>query len=201
MRKDTTFLNRTPLILASSSARRQALLQACQIQFTAESPDIEEIPKPHETPQEYCARNAREKAYAVGQRHSTGVNSSRLILAADTIVFLNNTILEKPQSYDEAFSMLSRLSNSTHFAYTGYSFFRGTEELVTRVIESKVTFRELSHSEIHSYIETKEPYDKAGGYGIQGAACGFIESVEGSMTNVMGLPLSDVINDLKRYDI
>lgn len=197
------YINHTPIILASSSARRQALLKACQVQFVTMNPDIVEIPKPHETPQEYCARNAREKAAAVGQK----VNKSEgkqdqipLILSADTIVFLNNSILEKPQSYDEALDMLSKLSGTTHFAYTGYSFFRGMNELVTRVIESKVTFRELAHSEIHAYIQTNEPYDKAGGYGIQGAACGFIESVEGSYTNVMGLPLSHVIDDLKKFE-
>lgn len=199
----THFINRMPLILASSSARRQALLKGCQIQFTVMVPDILEVPKPHETPQEYCARNAREKATAVAQKlhNSPGTLTIKpLILSADTIVFLNNSILEKPQSYDEAFAMISKLSDTTHFAYTGYSFFRGIEELVTRVIESKVTFRALADSEIRAYIDTKEPYDKAGGYGIQGAASGFIESVDGSYTNVMGLPLSHVINDLKKFD-
>lgn len=202
-----TYINRTPIILASSSERRQALLRACQIQYHIVVPDIVEVPKAYETPQEYCARNAREKAAAAAQKiaagstiDTKGSQNSPLILSADTIVFLNNKILEKPQSYDEAFQMLSELSGSTHFAYTGYSFFRGLEELLTRVIESKVTFRELSDSEIHSYIETKEPYDKAGGYGISGAACGFLECVDGSYTNVMGLPLSHVIQDLKNFD-
>lgn len=195
------YINHTPIVLASSSARRQSLLKACQVQFSTLTPDIVEIPKPHETPQEYCARNAREKAYAVGNKIAqTQSLHEPLILSADTIVFLNNSILEKPQSYDEAFDMLSKLSGTTHFAYTGYSFFKGTTELITRVIESKVTFRELAHSEIHAYIQTNEPYDKAGGYGIQGAACGFIESVEGSYTNVMGLPLSHVIDDLKKFE-
>lgn len=197
------YINRKPIILASSSARRQALLSACQVQFSIMTPDILEVPKPHETPQEYCARNAREKAYAVGNKiikNKLNQYDKTLILSADTIVFLNNSILEKPQSYEEALNMLSKLSGTTHFAYTGYSFFKGIQELVTRVIESKVTFRELAHSEIHAYIQTNEPYDKAGGYGIQGAACGFIENVEGSYTNVMGLPLSHVINDLKKFE-
>lgn len=200
MHTQQSFLNRTPLILASASARRHALLKACQIQFEVITPNIEEVPKAHETPQEYCARNAREKSQAVANKIHGSRSPVPLILSADTIVFWNKTIMEKPGSYEEAFAMLANLSNTTHFAYTGYSFFRGSEELVTRVIESRVTFRELSESEIHAYIQTNEPFDKAGGYGIQGGACGFIESVEGSFSNVMGLPLSQVIEDLKKYD-
>lgn len=200
MLEKLNYINRSPLILASSSARRQALLRACQVKFVIMTPDIEEIPRPHETPQEYCARNAREKSQAVAKKVAHTDQQNSLILSADTIVFLDNAILEKPQSYEHAFEMLSKLSGSTHFAYTGYSFFRGSQELTTRVIESTVTFRELSHPEIHFYIQTKEPYDKAGGYGIQGNAAGFIETVEGSFTNVMGLPLSQVITDLKEFD-
>jgi len=200
MPEHNTYINRVSLILASSSARRQALLRSCRVNFEVMTPDIEEKPKDHETPQEYCARNAREKSLAVAKKVSNTEKSSSLILSADTIVFLNNSILEKPQSREEAYEMLSNLSGSTHNAYTGYSFFRGMKELVTRVIESTVTFRKLSEHEIQTYISTDEPYDKAGGYGIQGGACGFIESVEGSFTNVMGLPLSQVITDLNQFD-
>ena len=200
MSEQLSYINHTPLILASSSLRRQALLRACQVNFNVMAPDIVEVPRAAETPQEYCARNAREKSQAVAQKVANTEHKNSLILSADTIVFLNNAILEKPQSYDEAYSMLSKLSGSTHFAYTGYSFFRGAEELITRVIESTVSFRRLSEQEIHHYIQTKEPYDKAGGYGIQGGAAGFIETVAGSFTNVMGLPLSQVMTDLKSFD-
>ncbi len=200
MSEQLNYINRTPIILASSSARRQALLQSCRVNYKVMIPDIVEIPHPHETPQEYCARNAREKSQAVGNKVANTDLKNSLILSADTIVFFKDEILEKPQSYEEAYRMISRLSDSRHFAYTGYSFFRGTKELVTRVLESTVVFRKLSEPEIHNYIQTKEPYDKAGGYGIQGGAAGFIESVDGSYTNVMGLPLSQVIADLNEFD-
>ena len=184
------------IILASASPRRKQMLLASGIPFKVIIANIDETPKKNEGGHNYVQRNAREKALAVSKQ----LSASEIILSADTIVVTKeDKILEKPLNYDHAVKMLEMLSGNTHLVLSGYSIFENNNELITRVIETFVTFRNISRREIDAYIKTGEPFDKSGAYGIQGRAMGFIESVNGSYTNVMGLPLSQVLIDLENY--
>jgi septum formation protein len=189
-------LNQTKLVLASSSPRRKELLLSSGISFLVLISDIEEKQKENESAKDYATRNAKEKALAVSSR----LTASEIVLSADTIVITKEGhVLEKPMDKDHAFRMLSSLSNHEHLVYTAYSLFQNGNELITRLIETKVFFRKLSSEEILAYIATGEPFDKSGSYGIQGGAMGFVERIEGSYTNVMGLPLSHVLVDLELF--
>ncbi len=182
------------IVLASASPRRKQLLESCGLFFSIIAPHIEENPRPHELAQDYVLRNAQEKGLA-GNAMSC---ADALILSADTIVVTcNGAILEKPSHANHAREMLMTLSANTHTVYTAYAFTYEGKNLLTRRIDTKVTFRKLDSEELDSYIASGEPFDKAGSYGIQGAAMGFVEHIEGSYTNVMGLPLSHVLLDLK----
>ncbi|APJ03864.1 Maf family protein [Silvanigrella aquatica] len=188
--------NMTKIILASASPRRKQMLLASGIPFTVVVSNIDEVPKENEGGHDYVQRNAREKALAVNKQFKNG----EFILSADTIVVTKeDKILEKPLNHDHAKSMLQMLSGNTHLVLSGYSIYQNNNEIITRVIETFVTFRNISNREIEAYIMTGEPFDKAGSYGIQGRAMGFIESVKGSYTNVMGLPLSHVLIDLEKF--
>lgn len=184
------------LILASASPRRKELLTLSGIPFSVVVSNIDEIPKENEKGHAYVKRNAWEKGMSVCKNF----NNSEFILSADTIVVTkDDRILEKPLNFLHAEEMLKMLSNNTHLVLTGYTLFQDKKELVSRIVETFVTFRDLSLSEIHAYINTQEPFDKAGGYGIQGRGTGFVTRVEGSYTNVMGLPLAEVLIDLKKF--
>lgn len=184
------------LILASSSPRRKQLLENSGIDFAVVVSHIEEKQKPNETAREYVTRNAKEKALAVNKQ----LTGNEFVLSADTIVInQGGLVLEKPLNSDHAFEMLSSLSDQSHLVYTAYALYQNQKECVTRVIETTVHFRKLGEQEILSYIATKEPFDKAGAYGIQGFAMGFVDRIEGSYTNVMGLPLSHVLVDLSFF--
>lgn len=186
--------NNKKIILASASPRRKQMLLASGIPFIIVVANIDETPKENEGGHHYVQRNSREKAMAVSKNFS----NEEIILSADTIVVTkDDRILEKPANHEHAISMLQMLSGNTHLVLTGYSLFQNSHEIITRVIETFVTFRKISHREMEAYIKTGEPFDKAGGYGIQGRAMGFIENVTGSYTNVMGLPLSQVLLDLE----
>lgn len=183
------------LILASASARRKQLLLASGIPFSIYVADIHEQPQEQETPRAYVQRNAREKALKIAQ-----MQPKSFVLSADTIVVtMAGELLEKPRDAQHATHMLSLLSDRTHLVFTAYSLFQDSRELCTHIVETSVKFRKLSQAEVQSYIATGEPFDKAGGYGIQGPAMGFVESIEGSYTNVMGLPLSHVLVDLETH--
>jgi septum formation protein len=184
------------LILASGSPRRKQLLEISGFSPIIMVSNIEEIPKETETATEYVMRNAREKGIAIANKFS----NNEIILSADTIVVTNDgTLLEKPLDENHAKTMLKNLSNSTHKVYTAYVLTQNKKELISKIIETKVTFKNLNDDEIENYIATKEPYDKAGAYGIQGPAAYFVEKIDGSYTNVMGLPLSQVVDDLKIF--
>ena len=185
------------LILASGSPRRAQMLTQSRVSFKIIVPDIHEAPAQDETGSDYVLRNAREKALAVANQ----VNTPSLILSADTIVLSKaGAILEKPRDAVHAKTMLQQLSGDYHYVLTGYALFRANSEIISRIIKTKVTFRVLSEHLIDAYIQTKEGFDKAGGYGIQGAAMGFVVCIEGSYTNVMGLPLAQVLADLDIID-
>ena len=181
------------IVLASASPRRKFLLESCGFHLNVMVSNIEEIPKAGETATAYVLRNAKEKGLSV----SAALTNNEIVLSADTIVVTKNgAILEKPNDVEHAKKMLTELSNNTHLVYTAYAVTQNGAELASRIVETQVTFRELSEEEIDSYIASGEPFDKAGSYGIQGAAMSFVESLTGSYTNVIGLPLSHVMKDL-----
>ncbi len=196
-------MNFEKIILASASPRRRDLLTAGGYAHEVIVANIEEKRQSGELPENYVIRNAREKGIAVCATDPLAT-AKAVILSADTIVVAyDNEVLEKPSSASEARRMLGKLSAKTHRVLTGFALCNGTtgEVMETQVVQTQVLFRELSDQEIDNYIATGEPFDKAGSYGIQGHALTFVESIEGSYTNVVGLPMSQVAQCLQRYSI
>jgi septum formation protein len=179
-------------ILASSSPRRKELFSYIVPNFEQMVPNILELPRQGETAEDYCLRNACEKAAVIFQKRPDAI-----VLAADTIVVCEGRLLEKPTDPSSAYEMIRFLSNREHDVFTCYSIQAPDAKAIERKVQSKVLFRDLFPEEIDAYIRTDEPYDKAGGYAIQGRSATFIRSIQGSYTNVMGLPLAEVYEDLQ----
>ena len=188
-------MKRLAFVLASASPRRRELLSGIGLAFDIDKPDIEESPFRGETASDYVRRLAGEKARTVLQRQS-----NRLILAADTTVVIDGDILEKPKSKDEGVEMLQRLSGTRHQVMTGVSIINDDRES-SFVSTSYVIFRALAEDEILWYWNTGEPRDKAGGYGLQGAGGAFIEAINGSYSNVIGLPLAETVSSLRSFGV
>jgi len=170
------------LILASQSPRRQQLLQLLQVTFTVRPADIDEAMDPTRPPQTEVARVSKLKAEA------TTRNPGDVVIAADTIVVLRDRVLGKPADKSEAIGMLRALSGRDHQVMTGITVLRD-EKTITHTEITDVHFRPLTEEEILRYVETGEPMDKAGAYGIQGFAAPFVEGIRGDYYNVMGLPV------------
>lgn len=173
------------IVLASASPRRRELLQSLGLEFQVQIPDVDETPRPSESPRAFAERLAAEKAAAIP------VDDDTVLIAADTIVVHNEIILGKPCDEAEAFSMLSDLSGNSHEVITGVSVKRGARTAVFSV-STAVDFRPLVEEEINAYIASGDPMDKAGAYAIQGGAAHMVRSIEGSYTNVVGLPLCEL---------
>ena len=171
------------LILASASPRRSELLKQIGLAHTIQVADIDETPLNKEKPAYYVIRIAHAKSLAIHQH----CNKNAIVLAADTSVVLGNTIMGKPENLQHAIAMLSSLSACTHQVYSAVSL-RGQQTQQALSI-SDVTFRAISKQEIIQYWQTGEPADKAGAYAIQGLASIFIQSIQGSFSGIMGLPL------------
>lgn len=170
------------LILASGSPRRKELLGLFGVPFVVRIADIDETMDPNKPPFDEVARVSRMKALAVPQEKDD------VVVAADTIVVCGGTVLGKPHSREEAISMLTSLSGRDHQVMTGCTVLRGEKaETFTEVTD--LHFRPLRETEIIRYVDSGEPMDKAGAYGIQGGAALFCRSLEGDYYNVMGLPL------------
>jgi septum formation protein len=182
------------LILASASPRRAELLRAAGLDFTVVPVEIDERPLEGEAPPIYVERLAREKAQAA-MRHES---SSSVILAADTTVVLDGVLLGKPADALEASDMLSRLSGRTHEVITGVAVAAPKRPMIAAVETTRVRFVDLAPEDIAWYVASGEPFGKAGGYGIQGRASRFIDRIEGSYSNVVGLPISTVWRLLKQ---
>jgi septum formation protein len=163
------------LVLASGSPRRRELLEGLGVRFTVRPVDLDESPLPGEAPRDYVLRLALEKAAAA---------SGELVLAADTTVVVDGEILGKPRDDEDARRMLRLLSGREHSVLTGIALGKAAE-----VDETLVRFAPLSPAEIDWYVATGEPRDKAGAYAIQGLGSLFVEGVEGSYSNVVGLPI------------
>lgn len=177
----------TPIVLASGSPRRRELLDTLGIAFDVVPADIDESVHDGEVPEAYVRRLGLEKARAVAASHP-----DRLVLAADTTVDVDGEILGKPADADEARRILRLLAGRTHLVHTGLALVRG-DRVETAVETTAVTFTPLDDAVIDWYVDTGEPFDKAGGYGVQGRAAVFVERVDGSVTNVIGLPLALVV--------
>jgi septum formation protein len=182
------------VILASGSPRRRNLLSAAGVRFDVVESGVEEVRRENEAPADYAKRLACDKALAVAAR-----DPDALVVGADTIVFCEGELLEKPSSPDEARRMLRKLSGNVHTVITAYAIARGAQILEAEPVLSRVIFRNLDDDEITDYIATGEPFDKAGAYGIQGHAGSFIAHVDTDRDNVMGLPVTKVVAALRRH--
>jgi len=181
------------LILASSSLRRAEILANAGLPFTVLSSPVDESPFPGEAPAALVQRLANAKADIVTARAA----GPATVLGADTEVVLDDKILGKPRSTEDARRMLQQLSGRTHSVLTGVALIRLPDGERRQFIESTlVHFRPITEEELSSYLATGEPFDKAGAYGIQGHAGRFIPRVEGCYFNVVGLPLSRVLTEL-----
>lgn len=185
------------IILASGSPRRGELLEQIKLPFKVLVSDIDEESIEKVEPQEWVQSLALAKAKNVGTRLEKG-----LVIGADTIVVLGEKVLGKPKSSQEAVEMLEFLSGQTHQVMTGIALvdvLSGKE--LTDVEVTHVKFRDLSDREIEAYVAHGEPMDKAGAYGIQGLGAIFVESISGCYFNVVGLPLSKLVQCLKRFGV
>ena len=196
------------IYLASKSPRRRELLRQIGVEFellmlrndTARGPDVTEEVHPGEDPMDYVARVSTEKAAFAWKMVQQRRLTSRPVLAADTTVVIDGDILGKPASNAEAVAMLQRLSGRTHQVLTSIAVhYTNMTEQLTQV--SQVRFATLSPASIKAYCATAEPYDKAGGYGIQGLAALFVEHIEGSHSGIMGLPLYETATLLRKAGV
>ena len=182
------------VILGSSSPRRKELLSLVFSDFEIIKPNFEEKQKDGEKPLDYALRNSISKAKSI----LTELDDPKdcLILSSDTIGLLDGRVFEKPKSEKEAFEMLRTLSGKSHDIISSFCLLYidklGKESVVSDYVLTKVFFRDLSDKEINDYIATGEPMDKAGAYGIQAGAAVFVSKIEGSYTNVVGLPIAQV---------
>ncbi len=181
------------IILASASPRRIELLKLTGLAFEAIPASIEETALPNESPRRHVLRLSREKTAFLAK-----TNPTSWVIGADTIVFLDGEIIGKPASRKEAEIILAKLSGRTHEVYSGFCIMNINKKItISKDVRSSVVFRQLDPEEIAWYTATPEPYDKAGAYAIQGASASFIREIKGSFTNVMGLPMCEIVEELK----
>ncbi len=190
----------SPLVLCSASPRRRELIASVEIPFVVVPIDIDETKREGETPSVYLERIVAAKlAAALGARESLVSRSRRLggVLVADTIVVApDSTILGKPESDADARAMIARLDGATHEVRTRFALASGEPSAAAtfeQTITTRVAFRPLTPGELDGYVACGEGKDKAGAYAVQGRAAAFVESIEGSYTNVVGLPLCEVV--------
>jgi septum formation protein len=178
------------LILASSSPRRAQILLDAGFDFTIQPANVDESLAPGEAVEAYVARIAQAKAHAVAGR-ALADGTPAIVIAADTVVLAGKQILPKPKDADDARRMLRLLNATTHEVLTGLFVIRAYDGISFAHLErTRVEFTRISDIDIDAYIQTKEPFDKAGAYGIQGIGGRFVRKVDGCYFNVMGLPLS-----------
>jgi len=185
------------LILASASPRRHELLQQLGVEFEIIAADIDEEPTAGEQPGEYVLRMAREKALEVLHREKRGLP----VLGSDTAVILDGAILGKPVDRTDAIRMLEMLSGRTHEVFSAVVVASGGNEVLEMLNITRVTFADLDTAWIEDYCDTGDPMDKAGAYGVQNKAGEKISRIEGSFYGVMGLPLYETAELLKRAEV
>jgi septum formation protein len=189
---------RRPLILASTSPRRHELLRSAGFDFVVAPPGVEETVLPGESPEVMARRLALLKARAVAERSTP----ESCVLAADTLVVLDERVLGKPQDVDEAARMLLTLAGRAHRVVTGFALLvAGTDLCEVAVEQSEVRMRPVGSDEARAYAADGEPLDKAGAYAVQGAGGRFVEAIDGSRSNVIGLPLEAVLPRLAAFGV
>ena len=182
-------LSADTLILASTSPRRYALLRQAGLSFSVIPSMIDETAVPKDPPKSYVLQTAKAKAADVSSRYP-----KNWVISADTIIVLSGQILGKPRDEQEARRMLCRLNNTVHTVLTGYCVCcKERDRSCSGVNETQVEFRSLSEAEIEWYLSTGEPFDKAGGYAIQGLGGVLVKRIVGSYASVVGLPLGEVV--------
>ena len=189
-------INTKRIILASKSPRRKELLNQIGMDIEICPSNIDENKISINNPVEYVKELARLKAENIAYLHP-----GSWVIGADTIVVIHDQIIEKPRSRSDAISMLNKLNNREHFVYTAFCICNHdsdsyTMEAVSKSVKTKVYFKNLTDNEIEWYVNTKEPFDKAGGYGIQGVGAFIVKKISGSYTNVVGLPVCEVVEAL-----
>jgi septum formation protein len=187
----------TRLVLASASPRRSELLRSVGLEFDVLPADIDESARPGELPADYVKRLSGEKAAVV----AGCIGEDAIVVAADTTVDVDGLILEKPLDDADAHRMLALLSGRTHLVHTGVTVIRssgvGSRGAGAAVVETSVEFVELTPQIIAWYVGTGEPFGKAGAYAIQGAGGALVRRLDGSVTNVIGLPLAETLDLLR----
>lgn len=181
------------LVLASASPRRADLLREAGLTFVVDAADVDESVHGGEAPEEYVRRLAIEKARAVARRHP-----GALVLGADTTVVVDGEVLGKPGDAADAARMVARLAGRRHLVHTGVAIARDAR-IAADVATTAVWFGPLSDADVAAYVATGEPMDKAGAYGIQGAAARFVTRIEGSLDTVVGLPVAIALRLLREF--
>ena len=180
------------IVLASASPRRREILETAGLEFEVLVSNVDETVAPGTPPDAAAALTARKKALAVKP-----LRPDSLIIGADTTVVLDGTVMGKPKDKEQAKEMLRALSGRVHSVFTGVCLIYGSRE-VAFVQKTDVSFYPLSEEEIAEYVESGEPMDKAGAYGIQGRGCALVRGIEGDYFNVVGLPAARVMREIKR---
>lgn len=180
------------LVLASQSPRRREILERAGFPFIVRVSNVPEVPRAGESPVEYVRRLALSKASTVPR------SAEEIVLGADTTVVVDDRILEKPLDADDAKQMLTSLSGRNHTVVTGICLLFGDNDAVVDHEVTTVHFAQMTQAEIHAYVASGEPMDKAGAYGIQGLASKWIDQIEGDYLNVVGLPVALVYRHLKQ---
>lgn len=196
-------MRRLDLHLASTSPRRRDLLEGAGLLFGLHDPAVEEIPRPDETAEAFARRAALDKAEAVAARLVPPADSARqVVLGCDTVVVLDGEALGKPRDAAEARGLLRRLSGRGHRVVSGLGLCwrdgAGPWRREGGLVSTEVIFRALRDEEIEAYVRGGDPFDKAGAYGIQRGAAHLVRAIHGSYTNVVGLPLAEVVEALNR---
>jgi septum formation protein len=187
-----TSVENSRLILASKSPRRRCLLEQVGLQFDVIHSNFDENSIPLSSPESYVKRLAEAKAKDISKRYT-----GSWVIAADTMVVINGTLLGKPGSRTEARKMLRSLSGKTHQVLTGYCICcEETGRLFSETVKTDVCIKELTEPQIDWYINSEEPFDKAGAYAIQGIGTFLVKHIHGSYTNVVGLPVCEVLEFL-----
>ena len=192
-------MSQTRIVLASQSPRRKEILSKHQIPFSVFVTDADETVDEKLSPWELVEELSYRKAKSAALEF---MGESVLVIGADTVVAFEDEIFGKPEDEADARRMLSKLSGQAHSVFTGVTLAYVKGENISykpTVCETKVYFYPITEEEITAYIQTKEPFDKAGSYAIQGIASKFVEKIEGDFDNVVGLPVSAILADLKQY--
>lgn len=192
------FVAACPLVLASASPRRQELLRVLGLDFACIPADIDESAWPGEDAAGFATRMAREKAGAVARAQP----AAACVIGADTVVAIDGRVLGKPQNHAEALAFLSLLNGRTHTVITGYNVRVGQRGLnLSGHVCSRVQFGNFPEEVLAAYAATPEPMDKAGAYAMQGAGCFLVRAVDGSSSNVIGLPVGELVQLLLQQQI